>query len=98
MDFQVEIEYWEDVDGTSPIIQFIRERPMEHQVRIKKRNDHFRSLTFQQFRNTPFFEPAKGAKYPLWELKYLASRACLKTIDVTRSRGVRRECGEEKEE
>ncbi len=74
MDFRVEIEYWEDVDGISPIVQFIRERPLEHQVRIKKRNDHFRNLTFQQLRNTPFFELATGAKHPLWELKYLASK------------------------
>lgn len=76
MDFQVDIEYWEDSRGFSAVTKFILEQiPTEDQARIAKKNNHFRSLTFQQLCKTPFFEPVKGAKYPLWELKYLASKS-----------------------
>ncbi len=73
MDFQVEIEYWEDARGISPVADFIGDLPAKHQAWIAKRDEFFESMTMRQLMQTQFFEKAKGQSSPLWELKYSGS-------------------------
>jgi hypothetical protein len=74
MQFQVEIEYWEGVNGICPIADQIEGLPNQHQVWIIKRDVFFESLTFEQLKKSGYFPKAQGTKYPLGELRYVGSK------------------------
>ena len=75
MDFPLEIEHWEDVDGTCPIQDFLLSLPQKHQVWIAKKDAFFERMTFGQLLGTQYLQQVRGTKTPLLELRYAGSRA-----------------------
>ena len=55
MDFNVEIEYWEDNQGVSPVVNFIKNLPAEHQAWIVKKNEFFEGITMSDLMRSQFF-------------------------------------------
>lgn|SRR3989338_2710344 len=73
MDFQVEIQLWEDALGFSPVEQYILGLPPEDQAWIASRVDYVERMLWTQILFSKYFEKVKGIRFSLWELKFVAT-------------------------
>ncbi|HEY0220744.1 MAG TPA: hypothetical protein VGC58_00805 [Candidatus Paceibacterota bacterium] len=70
MDYLTDIEFWEDINGNSPITDFLSGTPLKAKKWIIKKNSYFEQLTVEQLRKSKYLEPVEGTEFLILELKY----------------------------
>lgn len=70
MDYQIDIEFWNDGLDNSPIADYLNGLPLKDRGWIIKKNEYFERLTISQLRKSKHLEPVEGTDMLILELKY----------------------------